>query len=330
MLKSLVKGRFFPPFYTRDLHNKLQRLYQGSRSVEKYHKEMEMDLMKAQIREGEEATMARFLHGLNKEIKDVMDLQCFSTLGELVHQAIKVEMQIRRRSAFRKSYVYISGWKGKEREKEKGRREKSPKKGSDPSLGRKETTSTPTLMAPRISDIKCFKFLGKGHIALQCPNRKVVIMKYDKEVESESSLREISFSSEAKSLSDDFYYKGDLLVLGRLMNSHVGEEAETQRENIFHSRCLISYLINGGIIEKGEFLVDKQIDVTFTVGEYEDKVTYDVVPIQVTHLLLGRPWQFDKRVIHDGVTNRFTFVHLGQRVVLKPLSPREIHEDKKK
>ncbi|RDX72776.1 hypothetical protein CR513_47694, partial [Mucuna pruriens] len=42
--------RFVPPSYTRDLHNKFQRLYQGSRSVKEYHKEMEMDLMRAQIR----------------------------------------------------------------------------------------------------------------------------------------------------------------------------------------------------------------------------------------------------------------------------------------
>ncbi|RDY02248.1 hypothetical protein CR513_14329, partial [Mucuna pruriens] len=33
---------------------------------------------------------------------------------------------------------------------------------------------------------------------------------------------------------------------------------------------------------------------------------------------------FDRKMIHDGVTNNFTFVCLGQRVMLKPLSPREI------
>ncbi|RDX99740.1 Retrovirus-related Pol polyprotein from transposon 17.6, partial [Mucuna pruriens] len=34
-------------------------------------------------------------------------------------------------------------------------------------------------------------------------------------------------------------------------------------------------------------------------------------------------------MIHDGVTNRFTFIHSRQRVVLKPLSPRKVQEDKK-
>ncbi|RDY11591.1 hypothetical protein CR513_03725, partial [Mucuna pruriens] len=68
----------------------------------------------------------------------------------------------------------------------------------------------------------------------------------------------------------------------------------------------------------------------FTLGGYEDRVVYDMVPMEATHLLLRRPWQFDKKVIHDGVTNHFTFIHMGQRVVLKPLSSSEVQEDQKK
>jgi hypothetical protein len=26
------------------------------------------------------------------------------------------------------------------------------------------------------------------------------------------------------------------------------------------------------------------------------------------HILLGRPWQYDRRVIHDGFRNRYSFV----------------------
>ncbi|RDX65704.1 hypothetical protein CR513_55616, partial [Mucuna pruriens] len=173
---------------------------------------------------------------------------------------------------------------------------------------------------------------------------------------SESSIGEVSTSSEAECLSDDSHYDGDLLVVRRLMNSQIGEDTETQRENIFHSRCLIlgnlcSTIINGGnymkklalptivhlrlyrlqwISEKRELLLDKQVKVMFTLGGYQDRVVCDVVPMEATHLLLGRPCQFDKKVIHDGVTNRFTFIHLGKRVVLKPLSPRKVHEDQKK
>ncbi|RDY14452.1 hypothetical protein CR513_00498, partial [Mucuna pruriens] len=67
-LKRMMRERFVLSYYIRDLYNKLQRLYQGSKSVEKYHKEMEMDLMRAQIEETRNATMARFLHGPYREI----------------------------------------------------------------------------------------------------------------------------------------------------------------------------------------------------------------------------------------------------------------------
>ncbi|RDX77477.1 hypothetical protein CR513_42393, partial [Mucuna pruriens] len=81
--------------------------------------------------------------------------------------------------------------------------------------------------------------------------------------------------------------------------------------------------------EKEELLMDKQTKVMLTIGGYGDRVVCDVVPMEALYLLLGRHWPFGKKVIHDGITNRFTFIHLGQRVMLKPLSPREVHEDKK-
>ncbi|RDX95789.1 hypothetical protein CR513_21641, partial [Mucuna pruriens] len=65
------------------------------------------------------------------------------------------------------------------------------------------------------------------------------------------------------------------------------------------------------------------VKVSFTIGKYEDKVLCDVVPMEATHLLLGRPWQYDRKVIHDGVTNKIfggSFIHIfdlgGIRTIL--------------
>ncbi|RDX76433.1 hypothetical protein CR513_43575, partial [Mucuna pruriens] len=46
-LKREICKRFIPSFYTRDVFVKLQRMYQGSKSVEKYFKEMEMTRIRA-------------------------------------------------------------------------------------------------------------------------------------------------------------------------------------------------------------------------------------------------------------------------------------------
>jgi len=52
--------------------------------------------------------------------------------------------------------------------------------------------------------------------------------------------------------------------------------------------------------------------------------------MDASHLLLGRPWQFDRSVLHDGRTNKYSFMHFGQKIRLAPLSPSEVREDQKK
>ncbi|RDY14439.1 hypothetical protein CR513_00482, partial [Mucuna pruriens] len=153
--------------------------------------------------------------------------------------------------------------------------------------------------------------ITNGHIASQCQNRRIMVLKDNGEVVSESPCEECSSTSEGKSSSKDSHCEGDLLMVRRLISSKVLEEAKNQRKNIFQSS------------EKGESLGDKQEALAFTLGKYEDRMVCDVVPMEATNILLKRLWQYDMRVTYDGVTNRFSFEHMGQKVVLKPLSPRE-------
>ena len=53
-----------------------------------------------------------------------------------------------------------------------------------------------------------------------------------------------------------------------------------------------------------------------------------MVPMQASHLLLGRPWQFDRRVKHDGFTNKYTFEFQQRNVTLVPMTPKQVYEDK--
>jgi len=79
--------------------------------------------------------------------------------------------------------------------------------------------------------------------------------------------------------------------------------------------------------ENGELVVDRQVLICFSVGKYVDEILFDVVPMEASYLLLGRPWKYDRDVVHNGVTNKFSFVHKGQKVTLRPLSPSEVCED---
>ena len=55
---------------------------------------MEVAMIRANVTEDDEQTMARFLNGLNHPIKKIVDFQPYSNLIELVHQATKAECQV--------------------------------------------------------------------------------------------------------------------------------------------------------------------------------------------------------------------------------------------
>jgi hypothetical protein len=59
-------------------------------------------------------------------------------------------------------------------------------------------------------------------------------------------------------------------------------------------------------------------------------VLCDVVLMQVSHLLLGRPWQYDRRAIHDGVTNTYSFEMNVRPITLVFLKPKQIYEEQLK
>ena len=74
-MKTVMRRRFVPNHYHRDLHRKLQTLTQGSISVEYYYKEMKIAMIRANVEEDREATMTRFIGCLKKDIVDVVELQ---------------------------------------------------------------------------------------------------------------------------------------------------------------------------------------------------------------------------------------------------------------
>jgi hypothetical protein len=53
-------------------------------------------VIRANVVEDREATMARFLNGLNRDIANVVELQHYVELEDMVHMAMKVERQLRK------------------------------------------------------------------------------------------------------------------------------------------------------------------------------------------------------------------------------------------
>jgi len=132
--------------------------------------------------------------------------------------------------------------------------------------------------------------------------------------------------------------EGELFVVRRVLSGLATQEANEQREAIFHTRCTIggkvcSLIIDGGscanvasktLVDKLKLSAsphpapytiqwlnhDKGIQVssrcllTLSIGKtYKDEIWCDVIPMDACHVLLGRPWLFDRHVTHDGRLN---------------------------
>ncbi|XP_052724630.1 uncharacterized protein LOC128194061 [Vigna angularis] len=81
------------------------------------------------------------------------------------------------------------------------------------------------------------------------------------------------------------------------------------------------------IKEDEGIVVKEQVSVPIAIGKYEDHIICDIVPMEAGHILLGRPWQYDKQALHDGVTNKITIQHKGKKIILSLLTPSQVRED---
>ena len=48
--------------------------------------------------------------------------------------------------------------------------------------------------------------------------------------------------------------------------------------------------------------------------------------MDVCHILLGRPWQYDRKVVHDGKTNCYKFAKDGIKHTLVPMKEEDVAE----
>ncbi|XP_056691738.1 uncharacterized protein, partial [Spinacia oleracea] len=117
------------------------------------------------------------------------------------------------------------------------------------------------------------------------------------------------------------------LVL-RALQTQISPTDLDQRDQLFHTKCLVkdkwcSVIVDGesctnaassemvsklGLIttahprpyafhwldDGNSVKVSKQVRVGLTMGSYVDEVLCDVIPMDACHILLGRPWQFDR------------------------------------
>eukprot|EP00253_Pinus_taeda_P034934 PITA_34934 len=194
---------------------------------------------------------------------------------------------------------------------------------------------------------QCYRCHKWGHRSFECPETDSARQRGAYVVQTEEAAASPREAENAPEMGED-------LVLHKVLLKPVDESVEqTQRKALFRTicksqgKCCKMIIDNGSTdnlvstemvenlglkhlkhpspyrvswLQKGhQLLVDEQSEVEFQIGRYKDKIICDIMPMDVCHILLGRPWQYDRKVIHDGVMNCYKFEKDGVRHTLVPI-----------
>jgi hypothetical protein len=194
--------------------------------------------------------------------------------------------------------------------------------------------------------ITCFTCGKNGHKSYKCPDKK----KGGQTHLTKAQRRDIE--AEYVEGGRSLMMRKDLLTLEKEVESSV------QRNRLFRTACktkdkVCKVIVDSGstdnlvsieMVEKMELemidhpspyrvlwlqkghqvTVTKQCLVEFKIGGYNDKILCDVILMDVYHLLLGRPWQYDRNVIHDGRMNTYTLEKNGRTHMLLPIKDKKV------
>jgi len=259
-LKVAMRHRFVPSYYARDLLEKMQCFRQGQQSVEDYYQELQKGMIRCGLFETDDAAMARFRGGLNREIQDILDYKEYSDMTTLFAYACKAEREVQGR----RSKTYPNSFAGRR-----------PATSSAPALPASSTTSntpregsakpaapSPTGAVPstgRTRDIQCHRCKGFGHMIRDCPNKRTLLIRDNGEYSSESDSEEprhAMLATDHAANEEVHVTPGDAdryenLVVQRVLSTQVAQPEKNQRHTLFHTKGVVQERSIRIIIDSG-------------------------------------------------------------------------------
>ena len=202
--------------------------------------------------------------------------------------------------------------------------------------------------------LRCYSCGEQGHRQTACPhaNRRGLLL--DEALDEP----EVYDSQEEHDQDDDIIHPttgdtGHVLVLRRTCLTPRKHDEKWLRMNIFCSTCTIKDRVCSFVIDSGssknvfsEYAVDKlgiarethpapyslgwlhedttvritqRALVSFSIGPYyKDRIYCDIAAMDISHLLLGRPWEYDQNIIHYGTDNTYQFTWDAHKILLLP------------
>jgi hypothetical protein len=321
--------------------------------VKEYTEEFYKVNIIARQRERDEEKFSRYMNGLRYEILDELSMISVRIVEDAYQFVLKAEEKLARKQIQRGRGKISTLNKGKGVSHDKAHNSKdeakTPHSHSERggiSRGRHGGGRNSSRGRGR-GGIICYACGKTGHMSWEFPEKK--------KERGEDHISEAQRGDVEVEGAED----GTSLVTRKVLLKLEAEvKKPIQRNNLFRTTCKTKYRVCKVIIDSGstnnlvsiemvekldlettahpypykvswlqkghQVMVTKQCLVEFKIGGYRDEIMRDVIPMDVCHILLGRPWQFDNNVIHDRRKNTYTLEKNGRTHMLLPIEEKKV------
>jgi hypothetical protein len=110
--------------------------------------------------------------------------------------------------------------------------------------------------------------------------------------------------------------KGAKLIIDPRSHENMVSEEAVHKLGLETKRHFAPYQLEW-FTKGNKVTVSKCCLMSFSIGaKYKDNVWCDVVDMETCHLLLGKPWKYDKAAIHNETKNTYSFMWSKTRLTL--------------
>eukprot|EP00253_Pinus_taeda_P016056 PITA_16056 len=314
-----LKGRFLPRDYQIALHRQVQNLRQRGLTVKEYTKEFYRANLRAGYTEDTAERTSRYVNGLRMDILDEISILSPNNTEEAYQSAIKAEEKINRTQNSRRGR---GSTKGRGQSYGKGRTGSNNKEASssrtsgtiekgDGMRGGRSFQHGRGNCRGRGTGYQWYRCHKWGHRSFECPETDSAGQRGAYVAQPEETAAPPQEAENAPETGEAY------CCISGSMDNLVSMEM-VEKLGLKHLKHPSPYGVSW--LQKGhQLLVDEQSEVEFQIGRYKDKIICDIMPMDVCHILLGRPWQYDRKVTHDRVMNCYKFEKDGVRHTLVPI-----------
>jgi hypothetical protein len=204
-------------------------------------------MLRCGLVESDDAAMAHFHGGLNREIQDILDYKDYFDITTLFEYACKAECEVQGR----RSKTYTNSFAGRGSTHSSTPSSPAP---STPSTTPRTGTAKPVVpptkgvvsSTRRTWDIQCHRCRGFGHMIRDCPNKCTLLIRDNGEYSSASDSEETSHAMIATNHAENEEVHFDpidadryeSLVVQRVLSTQVAQAEKSATHSIpYQGRC---------------------------------------------------------------------------------------------